>query len=153
MPLLEDLYAKQRARELEMDHFIYTAVFGAIAAGGTVPQNTSIQADSDFVIRYINITAHPTGPIVSTVVPELLISLFDSGSGRNLQDNPVHIANFCGGMPNVGGSLPGILPEPKLISGSAVLTTTLQNIGTVAFVRVDVSFVGEKVFYFRRFAR
>jgi hypothetical protein len=153
MPLLEDLYAKQRARELELDHFIYTSIFGSVAAGATVPNNTSIQADSDFVIRYVNITAHPAGPVVSTVVPELLISLFDSGSGRNLQDAPVHIANICGGMPNVGGILPGILPEPKLISGSAVLTTTLQNIGTVAFVRVDVAFIGEKVFYFRRFQR
>lgn len=146
MPLLDDLYSLQRARKVTLDPFVYSAVFNPLAAGATTPVNTSIQADSDFVIRYVNLAAFDLA-LNFIPAPDLVMTLFDSGSGRNFQDQPIHVANWTGGRNN-GGAGPFIWPEPKLVSGSSVITTTLTNLTAVA-QRVDVAFVGFKVFSFR----
>lgn len=143
--LLDDLYALQRARKAEMDPFTYSVPALAVAALATVPANTSVQADSDFVIRYVNLTAFDAaGNFVPN--PNITLSLFDSGSGRNFQDNPILAGNYAGGRSN-GGALPFIWPEPKLVSGSSVVVSTITNRSAIALV-VDVAFVGSKVFYF-----
>lgn len=153
MPLLEDLYARQRARELELDYFCYSASFGSMAPAATVPVNISIQADSDFVIRYMS-SAHRLAAGTIQASPAMLVSLFDSGSGRNFQDQPLDLATLMGGQATPGGSLPYILPEPKLISGGSVITITLTNFDTgITFATNRITLHGEKVFYFRRFSR
>lgn len=153
MPILEDLYARQRARELELDHFFYSASFGSIAPAATTPVNTSIQADSDFLVRYIT-SAHRLAAGTISPSPALLISFSDTGSGRNWQDQPLDLCTVCGGNATPNGSLVYILPEPKLISGGSVITTTLTNFDTgITFATNRVTFHGEKIFYFRRFQR
>lgn len=147
MPLMDDLYARQRAREIELDPFVYSALFNPLAANATTPVNTSIQADSAFVIRYVNATAFDL-QFNQIPVPHATMTLFDSGSGRNLQDQPIHLGNWTGGRNN-GGAQPFIWPEPKLISGSSVIVTTLANLTPTA-MRIDVAFVGFKVFKFRQ---
>lgn len=145
MPLLDDVYLLQRQGKAELDPFTYTALFQPLAANATTPVNTSVQADSDFVIRYVQLTAFDVGGNF-VPVPNVTMSLFDSGSGRNFQDQPVHVGNWAGGRDN-GGAAPFVWPEPKLISGSSVIVTTLTNRTAVALT-IDVAFVGFKVFYF-----
>jgi len=148
--LLDKLYALQRNDEAELDPFAYTALFNPLGAGATTPVNTSVQADSDFVIRYVQLTAVDlAGNFIPA--PNLTMTLFDTGSGRQFQDQPVHVGNYAGGRSG-GGALPFIWPEPKLISGNGVIITTLTNLSAVA-MRVDVAFIGSKVFYFPRKAR
>jgi len=154
MPLLEDLYAKQRERQVELIPFFYSTSFqnSVIAASATVAQNIQVQADSHFVCRYIAQLAYTGGLAVFTTSPPLLINFFDTGSGRTLQDNPQPIQNLAGGVAALGGAagnLPFILPEPWLIKAGGVVQIQITNLSTtLTVVRLDVSLVGFKVFVF-----
>lgn len=155
MPLMEDIYAKQRARQVELVPFFYSTSFAAsvLAASSTVSQNIQVQADSHFVCRYINYLAY-TNPALTvlTVATPLLINFFDTGSGRTLQDNPQPIQNLGGGLAAGGGAagnLPFILPEPWLIKAGGVVQIQITNLSTLnAVIRLDVSLIGFKVFGF-----
>lgn len=152
MPLLEDLYQRQRMREVELLPFFYSSQFlsSVVAAGATITQNIPIQSDSHFVARYFTITAYTAGLVVATATPPLLCQFFDSGSGRTLFDNLQPIQNVLGGVAAAAGtgSLPFILPEPWLVRAGGTIQVTLSNLGAAAFNRVDVSIPGFKVFAF-----
>lgn len=153
MPLLEDLYQRQRARQVEILPFFYSTSFVAsvVAAGLTVTQTISIQSDSHFVARYFMLTAYASNPfLVAPATPPLLIQFFDTGSGRTLQDNPQPVQNMTGGVAAAAGtgSLPFILPEPWLIRAGSAVQVTLINLGTITFPRVDLTLSGFKVFKF-----
>jgi hypothetical protein len=155
MPMIEDLYALQRAKQAELIPFFYSSQFvnSVIAAGATITQNVAIQADSHFVVRYIMCTVYNSPSIVVfTGLAALTLNLFDTGSGRTLQDNPQAIQNLCGGAGGTaggpGGNQPFILPEPWFIRAGGVVQLTIGNLGLLTFPRVDVSLVGFKVFKF-----
>jgi hypothetical protein len=152
MPLLEDLYQKQRARQVELLPFFYSTAFlnSAVAAGATVAQTININSDSHFIVRYFQITAYSAGLVVAVATPPLLIQFQDTGSGRTIFDNPQPIQNVCGGVAAAAGtgSLPFILPEPWLIRAGSVVTVTIVSLGAAAFNRVDVSLPGFKAYRF-----
>lgn len=152
MPLMEDLYARQRARQVEILPFFYSTSFqnNAVAAGVTVTQTIGIQSDSHFVDRYLQLTAYTTGLVVATATPPLLIQLFDTASGRTVFDNPQPIQNVCGGAASgVGtGNMPFILPEPWLIRAGGQVQVTIVSLAAGNFVRVDVTLAGFKVYRF-----
>ncbi len=157
MPLMEDLYAKQRARQIELLPFFYSTQFlnNAVAVGTTVTQSINIQSDSHFVARYFTITVYtsPNIAVFAGLAP-LTIQFFDTGSGRTLFDNPQAIQNVCGGVAaGVGnGSLPFILPEPWLLRAGGSIQVSITNLTTggtgTTFPRVDVGMPGMKVFKF-----
>jgi hypothetical protein len=148
MPLLEDLYRQQRAREVEFDPFNYSVQFTDLEAGGTVPGSTSIQADSAFVLRYLQLVAF-TNCATFLAAPNLRMSLFDTGSGRNLQDQATHVLAITGGRGDDYANQPFIFAEPKLFSASATIQTTLTNLSNATIGQIDVVFHGFKVFKFR----
>ena len=126
--LLDDLLAQSRAKRITLEPFSYSAIFplAAFLGGVTLPININIQNDSDFIWRYTTLSAY-TAANVPQVAPDYFISFFDTGSGRNLQDQAIHVS-CCTGT----AQLPYILPEPKKISAGSVLVVTLQNTGGVA---------------------
>ena len=152
MPLLEDIYARQRAREIEIMPFFYSTQFLAsvLTAGTTITQNIGIQADSHFVARYFTITAYTTGLVVAVATPPLLVQFFDSGAGRTLFDTQQPVQNVMGGVAAAAGTgaLPFILPEPWLIRAGGTIQVTLNNLGASTINRCDVSIPGFKVFQF-----
>lgn len=151
MPLMEDLYAKERARVVSLLPFFYSSSFqnNIVAAAATVTQTINIQSDSHFVARYFTVTCYNSAPfLVVTVPPPLLIQFFDTGSGRTLFDNSQALQNVTGGVSSIAGSLPFILPEPWLIRAGGSVQVTLQNLGVITFPRVEVSMPGIKVFRF-----
>lgn len=155
MPLIEDLYARQRARQVELVPFMYSTSFqnSVIAASAVIPQNIQIQADSHFVCRYVCFLAY-TNPALTvlTLATPLLINFFDTGSGRTLQDNPQPIQNLAGGLAAGGGAtgnLPFIFPEPWFIRAGGVVQVQITNLSTTQpVIRLDVSLIGFKVFAF-----
>lgn len=152
MPLLEDLYARQRAREIELVPFFYSANFLAsvITSGITTQVSTNIQSDSHFVCRYVNMTPTSTGEVVAVATPPLLVQFFDTGSGRTLFDVPQPVQNVCGGVAAAAGmgNLPFIFPEPWLVRAGGTIQTTITNSGTSTFVTARFTFAGFKVFKF-----
>lgn len=140
--LMDDISKATQARKVEVDPFFYSLNWAPFAIGANVPNPVAIQNDSDFVLRYIGLTSYnPAGTF--TVNPDFLISLFDNGSGRALQDAPMHVQLVTG-----NGQWPFPLPEPKLLKGGAILTVTLQNLSGVQETRVDVVLSGLKIFYY-----
>lgn len=152
MPLLEKLYQLERAQSVSLLPFFYSSAFtgSVVAAGATVAQTFNVNSDSHFVARYFNLTAYTAGLVVAVATAPLLIQFQDTGSGRTLFDNPQPIQNVCGGVAAAAGTgaLPFILPEPWLIKAGSTVTITLVNLGAAAFVRVDVSLPGFKVYRF-----
>lgn len=144
--LLDDLTRAARAGSVYLDPFSYTVTYNTLGALANVPVNIQIQADSDFVITKTMLCAY-TAASVFLVNPDYLVSFFDSGSGRQLQDNPVHVHNIMG-----TAERPFIWSEPKLIKGSSTFIVTTQNLTAVA-ARVDLLFHGFKVFYVPPFTR
>lgn len=152
MPLLEDIYARQRARQVEVVPFFYSTSFqnSVLTAGATITQSIGIQSDSHFVCRYWTIATYTAGLVLSVATAPLLIQFFDTASGRTIFDNLQPIQNVMGGVAaGVGqGSLPFILPEPWLCRAGGQVQVTLSNVGGATVVRADVTMSGMKVFRF-----
>lgn len=135
-----------RSRKIYLDYFVYTATWNTLAAGATTAVTVPVQADSDFVLEEFNLVAFSAaGVLVPT--PDYLIQLVDQGSGRALQDNPIHVSNVTG-----NGPLPYVLREPKFFIGNGSIQITLTNLTAVA-ARVDAALIGEKVFYLEGYKR
>lgn len=146
--LLDDLLQAARAGKVELDPFTYSAQFpiATFVGGATIPVNISINADSDFVLRYSNLASFSAAG-TPVVTPDYTITLFDTGSGRNLQDQALHVSTVTG-----SGILPYIWPEPKLIKANSTLVVTLTNLTAVAALTY-VSLIGFKVFYLSSYNR
>ncbi len=164
MAYIDEIVAElRRANKVEVTPFFYSTQFlnSVIAAGASITQNISIQADSDFIAKYLTVTVYdsPNNTVVTTLAP-LTLQLLDTGSGRSLMDNAQSIQNLMGGAMNAnggsGGSAPYIFPEPLILRATATLQVTISNLtsltvstGGRTFQRVDVSFSGYKVFKLR----
>jgi len=146
--LLDDLLSKERAGLIQLQPFSYSAVFplAVFVAGAVIPINININNDSDFVWRYTMLTAMSAAG-VPVVVPDYSIQFFDTGSGRQFQDQPRHVLNCTG-----TAQLPYILPEPLRIAAASILVVTMTNIGgPAALAYVDLA--GMKVFSLSGYVR
>ncbi len=155
MPLLERVYELERARQVSIIPFFYTAQYlSGIGISTSVTVNTGIQSDSDFICRYINLTVYNSpNVLVLAGLAALTLSLFDNASGRTLMDNATAIQNVTGGamgtLGGSGGSAPFIFPEPWLVRAGGTIQSTLTNLsGLFGYPRVDIAYCGMKVFKF-----
>ena len=133
--------AAARARKIRLDQFVYRVRFTTFLANATNTQTIAIQSDSDFLwvaTSLIVMTAVNTPDIT----PDMEMSVIDSGSGRQLQDAPVHVLNITG-----NGQWPFVLPEPKVFVGNGSIQVTVTDLSAVAKARVEFSFLGSKIFY------
>jgi hypothetical protein len=144
--ILDDIFAASRAGKVELDPFNYSATWNTLGANATTPVNVGVNADSDFVIRYSMIQSFSAAG-TNIALPDYLLTIFDTGSGRQLQDAAQHVLNMCG-----TAQRPFIWSEPKLIKQASVLVLTLTN-NTATAARVDITLHGFKLFYLRGFSR
>jgi hypothetical protein len=146
--LLDDLTRASRAGKVLLDPFTYQATF--VLPGGALglqtPVNIPITADSDFTIGKTMLASY-TAAGVFLANPDYLCTIFDTGSGRQFQDFPVHVHNIFG-----TAERPYIWPEPKLIMAASQLQITLIN-NTLVAATVYVALGGFKVFYRNQFSR
>jgi len=140
MGLRSELDAQSRAKKMFLDYFVYVMTWNPLAANAVTPVAVPLTSDSDFVLDGVSLVAY-TGVGVLLPNPDYLLQLIDTGSGRNLQDAPVHVNNIAG-----QGNLLYILPEPKLFKGGATITGILTN-NTAVAARVDIALIGRKIFY------
>ena len=127
--------------------FTYSALWVPLAANATTPFTIPISADSDFLWQETCLIAF-TAANVLWPNPDLLLSFADTGSGRFLQDVPVHVSQITG-----NGQWPYILPEPKLLIGNGGITLTLTNQTAIQQGYIQISLIGTKVFYIDSYNR
>lgn len=129
------------------DHYIYQASAGAtLAVGASVTDNINIEADSNFVVvklAYNASIADATLTESTRVVPLVNIQIVDSGSGRNLQSDPIPIDSMAG-----RGELPFILPIPRTFKARSNISVTFTNVSAAAiYTNLTLSLIGYKTFY------
>lgn len=128
------------------DYFTYGKDFigaNVLAAGATLGLGIAINGDADFLIvsstRVVTLADNTTFFAQAPV----LVNITDSGSGRNLSDQFIHIESYFG-----TGQEPKYWDMTKVIPRNSTITITLQNLDVVNAFNVRVYLHGFKVFGF-----
>lgn len=135
--------------QIYMDSFIYSVTWlagqtSALPASGQTETQLAINADSDFVVQELNLIAwSAAGTILD--VPDYLLTITVAGSGRLLMNQSQPVLNMTGNY--APQHVPNRLVMPKLLPMNTTISNLLINRTAVAPNRVDLSFVGFKVFY------
>lgn len=136
--------AKAPAAQFIEDFTIYELDFLALAAGATANSAIQIQADSAF--RWVKGTYYATianaaFTLSATPVPSITLSVVDTGSGRQLFNNPVPVPSVFG-----RGELPFILPVSRIFKERSSIAVTVSNFDAAVTYNLRLSFIGTKIF-------
>lgn len=130
------------------DFYVYSTTFTNIADGAAGTNAINIQADSDFrleKITYHNINnqvLNPAPAIGGTIEPRFTIQITDTGSGRNIFDNPIPVAAIFG-----IGTVPFILGTPKIFAARSTITVIVTSYDVMGFTNtLRLAFIGTKLF-------
>ena len=127
------------------DFFTYNIQFEDVSAGATANGFIQIEADSDFLIQKLAYASFVGGGAVDLQtqdVPLCTILIVDTGSGRQIMNNPVPISALFG-----DGRLPYILPTPKLFTKNSRINVTVFNFsGGTTYADIWINFEGKKIF-------
>jgi len=126
------------------DFYVYEATAVALATGASVNDTIQIEADSDFILQKLAYEADLAGvaQLESTqIVPNVNIQIIDTGSGRQLMQNPIPIATIFG-----RGTLPFILPNPRLFMRNSSLQIAFTSFEAAVTPTIRLSFIGYKVY-------
>ena len=134
--------------EVRRDFYIYEAEALGLAPAASANDIINIEADSDFILQkfaYHAVDSAATdSPTDSTRFwPNITIQLVDSGSGRQLMQNPIPVTSFYG-----NGELPFILPNPrKFLRNSTIQVafTSFEPGGGTTF-DLRLAFIGYKIY-------
>ena len=123
------------------DPFVYNLVL-TVNGVSTSSGSTQIQNDSDFVWTQgvVVVTATDNTTFTNAANIPAVISISDSASGRQFNDQPVHMSAWFG-----TAQLPFYLQVPKIFRAGGQVSATIQNFGATNLV-FRVSYHGFKVF-------
>lgn len=138
--------ASQARKLFTLDPFTFPINFLPLAASSTSDGQFITQADSGFAIVKTSFTiASDVNVLVANITdtpkyaPQV-ITLSDSGSGRDLSSGPVSINTYFG-----SGERPFIWCKPKVLDPNSTFTARIQNLVATAF-NIRLSFHGFKIF-------
>jgi len=128
------------------DFYVYESQALALAPAGNANDEINIEADSDFIMQKLAWQADIAGAAYTDSTrpwPNISVQLIDSGSGRQLMQNPIPVTSFMG-----TGELPFILPNPRLFlrnSTIQVAYTSFEAGGGVTY-NIRLAFIGYKIY-------
>ncbi len=126
------------------DFYIYEAETLVLAVGGNANDTIQIEADSDFILQKLTYEADIAGAAQTAntrIVPNVLVQLTDTGSGRQLMQNPIPIPSFFG-----IGSIPFILPNPRLFMRNSTIQVAFTSFEAAITPSVRLAFIGYKIY-------
>ena len=130
------------------DYFVYDIGPTIVSAGSQVQSTIQIQADSIFLwerCSYYATIADAAFTAETQPVPNVSIQVVDSGSGRQLFQNPQPIPSLFG-----TGTLPFVLPTPRYFKPNSLVQIQLANFDAAVEYSIRLSFIGSKIFQFGR---
>lgn len=136
----------QVRRQFTLDPFTFVINFLPLAASNTATDNFITQADSGFAIIKTSFTIASNVDVFVANISDTpkyapqVITLSDSGSGRDLSNLPVSINTYFG-----TGERPFIWSKPKVLDPNSTFTARIQNLVATAF-NIRLSFHGFKIF-------
>lgn len=136
-----------QARKLfTLDPFTFPINFLPLGASNSATDQFITQADSGFAIVKTSFTiASNVNVLVANIsdtpkyAPQV-VTLSDSGSGRDLSSGPVSINTYFG-----SGERPFIWCKPKVLDPNSTFTARVQNLVATDF-NIRLSFHGFKIF-------
>lgn len=138
--------ARQVARQFTLDPFTFNISFLPLAASGTATDNFITQADSGFAIVKTAFTIASTVDVLVANISDTpkyspqVITLSDSGSGRDLSNSAVTINAYFG-----TGERPFVWCRAKILDPSSTFSARIQNLVATAF-NIRLAFHGFKIF-------
>lgn len=125
------------------DYFAYVVNFLPATKATTTTQSFQVNNDSDFLCVARVYTAFQTDntTVLAAGSGVFLVTITDSGSGRQDTNAAVHIDNAFG-----TAQRPFILPFPKVWSAGATISIAVQNLSGATDYNVRLTFHGFKVF-------
>lgn len=138
------------------DFYVYEAqaLAAALTAGVGIQVTDTIQieADSNFILQ--KWTYHCQAPAATAIasaavglvdsqriIPAASVQLIDTGSGRQLMQNPIPIPSLFG-----TGELPFILPNPRLFQRNSTIQVVFTNFDATNAWTIRLAFIGYKVY-------
>lgn len=128
------------------DWFSYPMSFAGVANNNTPSGNLQIDAGSDFymtAITYFAVDTSSTSPVQvnNMVVPNVTILITDSGSNRQLMQNPVPLWSIAG-----DGNHPHKLIHPRLFLRNSNIQVQLSSRDANATYNIYLSFEGFRIY-------
>ncbi len=126
------------------DFYIYEAEALALVAGANANDIINIEADSDFILQkfaYEADIAAAAYTFTTNPIPLITIQLIDSGSGRQLMQNPIPVNSFMG-----DGQLPFILPNPRKFLRNSTIQVAFNNFDAAVTYNIRLAFIGYKIY-------
>lgn len=134
----------EQVDDVRRDFYIYTAESLALVAGGNSNAIINIEADSDFLLQKFSYEADIAAAAFTfntKPIPLITIQLIDSGSGRQLMQNPVPVSSFMG-----DGQLPFILPNPRKFLRNSTIQIAFANFDAAVTYNIRLAFIGYKIY-------
>lgn len=130
--------------ETRRDFYIYEAEALALAAGANANDIINIEADSDFIMQKMAWQADIAAAAYTDATrpwPSISIQLIDTGSGRQLMQNPIPVTSFMG-----TGELPFILPNPRKFLRNSTIQIAFTNFDAAVAYNIRLAFIGYKIY-------
>jgi len=130
-------------KQVMRDWYVYTFRGAGLVSDGTLTDSINIQADANFICTKITgfaDIAEAAQTNATQVIPLVRVQINDSGSGRNLMDIAVDMANICG--KNLAGYE---LPVQRCFAASSTVSCTFTSYDAAAtYGNVSLSLHGYK---------
>jgi len=130
---------RRKGFTVQYQPFVYGADFVPINAGITDSRGVAIDHDADFILSAQTFVSFETGGLVN-LNPNMLVSLSDQSSQRQLQNEPLHLVGTFG-----TGQRPFMYYKPLVLRRRSTLLVTLTN-NTLQNHNTRLSFQGVKAY-------
>lgn len=137
------IYARQGQTITGIEYFGYSAEIDGLASLATATTTFQILSDSDFVCTYM--TAAAVNPATGLVdaVPQALMQITDTGSGKTFYNQPTFMGLVVG-----QGGYPFLLPAPRLIAPNTNIQYQVTNLITGNNPRTYyITMEGARIYY------
>ena len=134
----------EKVDNVRRDFYTYEAEALALASTGSANDIINIEADSDFILQKLTYQADIAAAAFldsTRPIPNVSIQLIDSGSGRQLMQNPIPIPSLFG-----TGELPFILPNPRKFLRNSTIQIAFTNFDAAATYNIRLAFIGYKIY-------
>ena len=129
---------------IRRDWYTYEAEALALAPAASANDVINIEADSDFMLMKLSFQADIAGAAQTDstrVIPNAVVQLVDTGSGRQLMQNPIPIPSIFG-----WGELPFVLDNPRKFLRNSTIQVAFTSFDAAATYNTRLAFIGYKIY-------
>ena len=134
----------ERVDNVRRDFYVYESEALALASGDSANDTINIEADSDFLMQKLSYQADIAAAAFTDSgrpIPNVTVQLIDTGSGRQLMQNPIPIPSIFG-----TGQLPFILPNPRKFLRNSTIQVAYTNFDAAVTYNIRLAFIGYKIY-------